>query len=652
MNKAFSLFFLIIPSLLYSTIYIGSDKGFFVYTNKDFLPIWTNGSIWEILSAPSAILLRTSHGLFFFDPTSGEISPKNTGLHTWLIQDLSENGVHYFPDTEPLMDVAIAPDNPSVWATCSKSTVYLSTNAGQSWISLGSPTYRGWLSVAIRATPRLTLWAGHALNGIFRYEGNWKRESRGLFADTLYNEEISSLLVVSSGKWKGIWAVNNFFPHLYSYTNKRWEKVQKLALDDGFVSGLTLSEEGLLLTSDQGIMVFDGIKLKPWEKHHQVATLCQLFREKKQGTVSCLWIDGVVLSDLWAFQPPLLSPRQEKAKNKVAFYLPPSIVSKPSRFKPILSLMEEKKANALVIDLKDDWGNLRFSPKTPLLKQLGHSRPLPLSSFIEEAKKRGWYLIARIVLFQDRVLYSSSNFMLAAWDKNFSKPWQGIKTTGETKKEIQEYWVDAYHRLVWQYNLAIAQEAVALGFDEIQFDYVRFPTDGENLSHLFYLAKAPGMTPESLLYSFFRYMRKNLDVPISMDIYGANGWYRTSLRTYQEIDLLSSFVDTFCPMYYPSHFDQGFMAYEPAEERPYRIYFYGSKRNHWIAKKHSLIRPYVQAFKIGVNYDRKYYNESYVQREISGTWDGGGSGYTFWNMGGDYRILSNLNFYPLTLTSQ
>jgi hypothetical protein len=242
--------------------------------------------------------------------------------------------------------------------------------------------------------------------------------------------------------------------------------------------------------------------------------------------------------------------------------------------------------------------------------------------------------------------------MLASWDKNSSKPWQGIKTTGETKKEIQEYWVDAYHPLVWQYNLAIAQEAVALGFDEIQFDYVRFPTDGENLSHLFYLAKAPGMTPESLLYSFFRYMRKNLDVPISMDIYGANGWYRTSLRTYQEIDLLSSFVDAFCPMYYPSHFDQGFMAYEPAEERPYRIYFYGSKRNHWIAKKQSLIRPYVQAFKIGVSYDRKYYNESYVQREISGTWDGDGSGYTFWNMGGDYRILSNLSFYPLSLTSQ
>ncbi|MFN4215773.1 MAG: hypothetical protein ACK4HQ_00005, partial [Brevinematales bacterium] len=273
MKKAVSLLFLIIPSFLYSTIYIGAEKGFFIYTNKEFLPIWTNGSVWEILSAPSGILLRTSHGLFFFEPASGKITPKNTGLHTWLIQDISEDNIHYFPDTEPLMDVAIAPDNPFFWAACSKSTIYLSTNAGESWISLGSPSYRGWLSIAVSAHPHITLWAGHALNGVFRYQGGWKRESSGLFADTLYNEEISALLVASFGKWKGIWAVNNFFPHLYSYTNKRWEKVQRLSTDDGFFSGLSLSEEGLLLTSDQGIMVFDGTKLKLWEKHHQVANL-------------------------------------------------------------------------------------------------------------------------------------------------------------------------------------------------------------------------------------------------------------------------------------------------------------------------------------------------------------------------------------------
>ncbi|MCX7882291.1 MAG: hypothetical protein N2314_03600 [Brevinematales bacterium] len=640
-------FFFFLSSFVYSQTYIGSEKGLFVQKNKEFLPLWTNGAVWEIVSVPSGLVLRTSHGIFLLSFASGEILPKNKGIRTWMIQDIQDGNVQYLSDPEPLMDIAVAQDNPSVWASCSKSTVYLSTNAGDSWISLGSPTYRGWLSVSLQAHPSLVLWAGHALNGIFRYEKGWKRESTGLFADILYNEEVSSLLALPQGKFQGIWALNNFFPHLYRYENNQWKKIQKLSHDDGFVSSLSFSEEGLLVTSDKGIMITDGTNLSPWKRNQEILSLCQAFREKTHSTVHTLYRDGVVLSDLWVIQSPFLSERQQKAHNKVAFYIPPSVVAKPSRFKTIVSLMEKKNANALVIDLKDDWGNLRFSPHDPLLQQLGHSRPLPLKSILDEAKKRGWYLIARIVLFQDRVLYSTSNFMLASWDKAQDKPWQGIKTTPQGKKDIQEYWVDAYHPLVWRYNLAIAKEAIALGFDEIQFDYVRFPTDGENLSHLVYRAKHPGMTHESLLYSFLRYMRRHLDVPLSMDIYGANGWYRTSLRTYQEIDLLSSSIDVFCPMYYPSHFDQGFMAYDPPEERPYRIYFYGSKRNRWIAKHQSLVRPYVQAFKIGVSYDRKYYNEAYVQREIEGVWKGEGSGYTLWNMGGDYRIVTNLNLSPL-----
>jgi hypothetical protein len=96
-------------------------------------------------------------------------------------------------------------------------------------------------------------------------------------------------------------------------------------------------------------------------------------------------------------------------------------------------------------------------------------------------------------------------------------------------------------------------------------------------------------------------------------------------------------------MYYPSHFDQNFLAYPPEEERPYRIYFYGTLRNSWIVSQRSLVRPYVQAFKIGVSYDRKFYGPEYVQREIDGIADASDYGYTFWNMGGDYRILTNLN---------
>ncbi|URA11022.1 putative glycoside hydrolase [Thermospira aquatica] len=644
MKKVFLL--LVFPVFLFAESYIGSFRGFFQYNGKRFIPLWTNGGVFEILPYHDALVLRTSHGIFLYHPLSQEIQPRNSGLKSWLLQEVENGMASWQEDREPLMDIAIAPDNPEVWVACSKSMVYLSTNAGRAWVSLGSPTFRGWLSVAVQATPILTVWAGHALNGIFRYQKSWKRESAGLFSDILYNEEISSLEVVSTGHLKGVWAVNNFFPFLYRWETNRWKQRAALSSDSGYAAGLSFNQNILSLTTDHGIYQYDGENLSPSPLPEEVQAICSNFLLYAGTPVQALIKDGKVFSELWAYQNTILNERQQKANKKYALYLSPLVLAKPGRFYTLTNLIKAKGINAFVIDIKDDWGNLRFSPQTPLLQQTASVRPLPLSNILRYAKNNNIYLIARIVLFQDRRVYSLSNYAFAVWDGEKNKPWQGIKKEKETIKEIQEYWVDSYHPFVWEYNLAIAREAIRLGFDEIQFDYVRFPTDGENLKSVFYRAKKTGMTPESLLYSFLRHMRKNLSVPISMDIYGANGWYRTSLRTYQEIDLLSEFIDVFCPMYYPSHFDQKFLAHPPAEERPYRIYFYGTKRNFWLTRGRSLIRPYVQAFKIGVSYDRAYYGESYVQKEIKGVHHAHGSGFTFWNMEGNYRILTNLNLRP------
>ncbi len=598
-----------LPVLLFGQTYIGSLNGFFHYHGKRFLPLWTNGSVYEILPYREALVLRTSHGIFLYDPLSREIQPRNTGLKSWILQEVESGQASWKEDIEPLMDIAIAFDNPEVWVTCSKSMIYLSTNAGRSWVSLGSPTYRGWLSVAVQATPVLTVWAGHALNGIFRYQRSWKRESAGLFSDILYNEEISSLTIVPEGSLKGLWAANNFFPILYRWESNRWNQKIPIASDSGYAAGLYPNGEGLSLTTERGIYEYDGKNLTPSSSMEDVALICSNFLRYAGTPVQALISDGRVFSELWAWQKPILTERQQKADKKYALYLPPSVVARPGRFYALTNLIKTKGINALVIDIKDDWGNLRFSPRVALLRETAPVRPLPLSNILLYAKTNNIYLIARIVLFQDRAVYNLSNHAFAVWDSEKNKPWQGIKKDKDTTKEIQEYWVDSYHPFVWEYNLAIAREAIRLGFDEIQFDYVRFPTDGENLKSVLYRARKNGMTHESLIYSFLRYMRSHLSVPISMDIYGANGWYRTSLRTYQEIDLLSEFIDVFCPMYYPSHFDQRFLAHPPAGERPYRIYFYGTRRNFWIAGGRSLIRPYVQAFKIGVSYDRAYYGD-------------------------------------------
>jgi hypothetical protein len=137
----------------------------------------------------------------------------------------------------------------------------------------------------------------------------------------------------------------------------------------------------------------------------------------------------------------------------------------------------------------------------------------------------------------------------------------------EVRKYYDEYWVDPFSEEVWEYNVAIARELVSRGFDEIQFDYIRFPTDGENLGNARYRWQEAGMDKESALMSFLSYARSHIQAPISIDIYGANGWYRTGARTGQDVELLARYVDVICPMFYPSHFEQGFLAYDPAEER-------------------------------------------------------------------------------------
>ena len=100
--------------------------------------------------------------------------------------------------------------------------------------------------------------------------------------------------------------------------------------------------------------------------------------------------------------------------------------------------------------------------------------------------------------------------------------------------------------------------------------------------------------------------------------------------------MLSQYVDVICPMFYPSHFEQNFLETSPVVERPYRIYFYGTYRNTIIGRNKVVVRPWVQAFYMGVRYDRAYYDKNYVKREIYGVRDGVDRGYMYWNNSGGY----------------
>jgi hypothetical protein len=283
-------------------------------------------------------------------------------------------------------------------------------------------------------------------------------------------------------------------------------------------------------------------------------------------------------------------------------------------------------------------------------------------------KSRGIWTAARIVVFKDPELARKEGGKYAVWDRRNNKPWAGYRDRRRKKAPVDaaapssaaaagdlveilpaddpdyeivrtyydERWVDPYSEEVWEYTAELARELYERGFDEIQFDYIRFPTDGINLGDASYRWRDAGMDMESAIASFLRHIRARVAAPVSVDIYGANGWYRTGARTGQEVELLAPWVDVICPMYYPSHFEQGFLAQDPPELRPYRIYFQGVQRAGRIGRGQVIVRPYVQAFYLNVSYDRLFYGADYVRLQAEGARSAGNGGFTYWNNSGRY----------------
>jgi hypothetical protein len=369
----------------------------------------------------------------------------------------------------------------------------------------------------------------------------------------------------------------------------------------------------------------------------------------------------VIFNELWLITGGAREYNR-KTEGREGVYMPVHH-AKDSRLNRYFDLLRERKLNMVVIDMKDDYGRLHFTPKNPAITSKGRVfNPLNIDALLGDFKSRGIYTIARIVVFKDPVLAAKENGKYAVWDASTNRPWAGYydkkqpKGTGvpedsplvtsivpskEPDSEIlrtlyDERWVDPYSEDVWEYTADVAAELHERGFDEIQFDYIRFPTDGVNLGDAVFRWQDSGMDRESAILSFLRHIRSRVTAPISIDIYGANGWYRTGSRTGQEVELMAPWVDVICPMYYPSHFEQDFLAHVPAELRPWRIYYMGTLRTARIGRGQILVRPYVQAFSLNVSYDRKFYSPEYVRQEVKGVRDAGKGGLTYWNNIGRY----------------
>ena len=481
-------------------------------------------------------------------------------------------------------------------------------------------------------------------------------------------DEIADILPVLKKSEDGsnyveIYLSNTFIPRIYRFDWPNREAVQIYKGEEPAetIDGLTIVDGKILFTKNETINMADGENfesliepelLPEWRKNLSAAP----------GNINAAWVpynksgmkQGVCLNELWLLYPGTVNSEYgNNALGQKSLYASAYQCRNQEGIDKFHKLIKDNNLNSLVIDMKDDYGLLRYDSKDPLVTKKAKitQYAIDLDHFVSEFKKDNIYLIARIVVFKDRNLYNYGGSKYAVWNYSTKSPWLGIKeyedivdeetgeVTGKQTIYYDENWVDPYCPEVWEYNVAIAKELISRGFDEIQFDYIRFPTDGYNLRQSSYRWKSDGMDKESALVSFLRYARSNIDAPIGIDIYGANGWYRSGTRTGQDVEMLAEYVDVIGPMFYPSHFEQDFLDTEPFADRTYRIYFYGTYRNTVMARNRAIVRPWVQAFYLNVRYDRQYYNSEYVQKQIFGVRDSADRGYMYWNNSGDYSTI-------------
>lgn len=674
----------------------GYDTGLYrIERDGSTRPLWLGGEVKKILKSEAGWYLLGSRGVVF-TPDLKTFEERNRGFPVKTIKRYDKGVKSFQYEVQDLKDLEIDPYDPLTLVTCTKDAVFLTRDGAKTWTAL--PTAPSWntglKAVAVVSGPENLVFASHPIRGVFvrplsDSRAGWT-EAAGLekpvgASGSAGADEVSDIVASKGTAGAQIWAANSFLPRLYRWDSERRAFITAYAEQHDFAcfESLQVREDGVLYVTDGEIQKYDPRSGRNTSESQTLRIVLSAARISL-GQLETLVAEDeagrpIQLSELWLAVFNNRKPFRTVAEGRHGIYLQTGFMVNPESRAKYLGVLESHNLNSVVVDLKDDMGRLRFEPRIETVKRLGRSvNPLDVEGFVAEMRTRGIYMIARIVVFKDAQMYRASGGKYAVWDSTAKAPWQGytMETLEETppeapappplltpagrqgpsealrpapsvpvqtRRNIEEYWVDPYCEEVWEYNVAIAREIIARGFDEVQFDYIRFPTDGENLGDASYRWRDSGMDMESALMSFLGYARQNIQAPISIDIYGANGWYRSGVRTGQDVELLSRYVDVISPMFYPSHFEQDFQAHPPEELRPYRIYYLGTLRNEYIARKRVVVRPYVQAFYLNVRYDRKWYGPDYVRRQVEGIRDSANLGLTFWNNSGRYDDIPVLN---------
>lgn len=278
--------------------------------------------------------------------------------------------------------------------------------------------------------------------------------------------------------------------------------------------------------------------------------------------------------------------------------------------------------NAFVIDVKMDRGQIAFKTANPIANQIGAQDVVlfkDIKKFVADLHKEKIYAIARVVSFKDTPYVTAH-------------PEMGVRTSDGSLFKDKEglYWIDASRKEPRDYIISIAAEAAAAGFDEIQFDYVRFP-DRKGVKFSVENTQAERVKAISGFLEAARNRLTPYNVFISADIFGYVSWHDADIDIGQRVDALAPYVDYLSPMLYPSGFNAGIPGYRNPVAANYEIVKL-SLENALKKSANSPLcyRPWLQAFR-DYAFDRRIYGEKEIREQIQASEDFGSCGWILWN---------------------
>ena len=333
----------------------------------------------------------------------------------------------------------------------------------------------------------------------------------------------------------------------------------------------------------------------------------------------------------------LYSPKIKKPDAVKAVYLTGWSAGETEKLNSLISLTKQTEVNSFVVDIKDDDGLVGYATDIPAVKEIkGFTWKYNVDKVITTLHDNDIYVIGRLVCFKDPVL-STQRVDLAV--KNTSG--------GLWKDNFNKTWLDPYNKDSWTYLIDIAKEALSKGFDEIQFDYVRFPNDGNKKAMIF---NASDKKKYELINEFLTYAKSELPGGIiSADVFGIICESPEDTEDIgQYLELIGKDIDCISPMVYPSHYAFGQMVNNIKFLKP-DLEPYGVVYNSLLKTKNRLalvdnykagVRPYLQGFTASYLRSGNYqtYGAKQIKEQIKAVYDAGYTEWIIWDPNNKYPI--------------